>query len=171
MGPSPMLPPSHLGASEGQDCVWVKVALANAMACKLIVDNAHKHGILELGIKLGMLPKKFEGGWTSMLPLVVTRASPESLDVGGGNRQFFPPIAMASPFLFYLPKWKFDEFFPLMKWHNVISFKKHFLRRLAKLVGRALSLLQKELSIVYPFFNFPNMLGTRDLFFTACPAN
>ena len=33
------------------------------------------------------------------------------------------------------------------------------------------SLLQKELSIRYPFFNLPNMLGTRDVFFTACPVN
>ena len=44
----------------------VTPAMAKVMACKMLVDNAFEHGILDLGIKLSMLPKKFERGWAYM---------------------------------------------------------------------------------------------------------
>ena len=75
-----------------------------------------------------------------------------------------------SPSLFYVPKAKSDEVKNMFKWRNMISQALHPLRRFSKLIGRCLSLLVKEITILSPHFSLPAMIGVRDMFFASSKA-
>ena len=74
------------------------------------------------------------------------------------------------PSLFYVPKAKSDEVKNMFKWRNMISQALHPLRRFSKLIGRCLSLLVKEITILSPHFSLPAMIGVRDMFFASSKA-
>ena len=69
-----------------------------------------------------------------------------------------------APSLFWLLKWKSKEHGPeaRLKWRDVVSYSRHIFRQYARLVGRSLQLLIKELSHMGVGVGFQRMHGVRD---------
>ena len=73
-------------------------------------------------------------------------------------------LRFQAPSLFWLLKWKSKENRgeAKLKWRDVDPYSRNIFRRYARLVGRSLQLLIKELSHMGIGIGFPRMFGVRD---------
>ena len=71
-------------------------------------------------------------------------------------------LVRRGPTAFQLLKWKSDEVNSDVKFPLVNSHARHFLRLFSRLMGRALSLLLRELHIAHPLWGTPSLMGIRD---------
>ena len=110
--------------------------------------SAVQHGILDMAVH-----------YSSLTKASLSREKwDEALLVGLRTKT----LRGRGPSAFQLLKWKSDEASNDLRFRLVISHARHFLRRFSRLMGRALSLLLKELHIAHPVWGTPSLMGIRD---------
>jgi hypothetical protein len=147
---------------------------AKAIVADCLLDLADNAGILKDAVKAGVLPKWLTKSreWQARLHTDFPPPLPPELPIppGGSNetRGTTEPPTNSPPAIFSILKWKSVEkgspaTAATLKWRDVISFKRHHLKRYAKLVSRSLQLLVQNVCQHATTSTLPNMLGIRDL--------
>ena len=110
--------------------------------------SAVQHGILDMAVHYSSLKKAS----------LSREKWDDSLLIGLQTKT----LRSRGPSAFQLLKWQSDEASNDLRFRLVILHARHFVRRFSRLMGRALSLLIKELHIAHPVWGTPSLTGIRD---------